>query len=296
MTCCNLCNNNYDLQDSHIIPGFLFNWLIKTSATGFIRSAEQPNRRIQDGWKFPLLCGNCETIFNNWETHFANKIFYKFIHESQRNHLYDEWLLRFCVSVSWRALKYIVHIEKLKNFGETTIENVNFYIDKWRKYLHGDQTYSAYELNHHLYFTEELSEAHEDGHVFINRYLQRAIEIDLISSDEEEFVYVKFPYFILIGFFGEQGKEKNWKGAEVHKKGELKPSCYYMPRYFWSLIKRKCDTVVKMRHSYSARQISKIYKTIEQNPAQYDGSLAKNAFKKDFELFGVSAIVDKGKP
>jgi len=72
MTCCDLCNNNYDLQDSHIIPGFLLNWLIKTSATGFIRSTEQPNRRIQDGWK--LVNSNCKCTMNSTVNDFMRRL------------------------------------------------------------------------------------------------------------------------------------------------------------------------------------------------------------------------------
>lgn len=293
MNFCQLCKQNSELQTSHIVPSFLFNWLAETSSTGFLRSAEQPNRRIQDGWKLPLLCRNCEELLSKWETCFANMIFYRFINEYHRSHNYSEWLLRFCVSVSWRVLSYIVHNDQLKQFAETTTENVSISMNKWRNYLLNNQTFSAHELDHHLYFLEELSEANEDDHVFTNRFLQRTLDFDLISHEDEEFVYVKFPYFILIGFLGKQGKDQNWRGAEVLKKGEFNPYCYSMPGYFWAYIKEKCDRIVKVRQSYSEKQLSKICRTMEMNPEQYNASHTKKAFVKDFELFGTRADVDK---
>ena len=293
MNFCQLCKQKSELQTSHIVPSFLFNWLAKTSSTGFFRSAKQPNIRIQDGWKLPLLCRDCEKLFSKWETCFANMIFYRFINEYHRSHNYSEWLLRFCVSVSWRVLNYILHIDQLKHFDETTAKNVSISMNKWRNYLLNNQIFSAHELNHHLYFLEELSEANEDDNVFINRFFQRTLDFDLISHEDEEFVYIKFPYFILIGFLGEQGKEQNWRGAEVLKKGEFKPSSYFMPWYFWDFINEKCDRVVKVRQSYSEKQLSKICKTMEKNPEQYNASHTKKAFEKDFELFGTRARVDK---
>jgi hypothetical protein len=119
------------------------------------------------------------------------------------------------------------------------------------------------------------------------------LDINLISHEDEEFVYVKFPYFISIGFLGQQGKEHNWNGAEVLKKGELRSSIYSMPHYFWDFLSEKCDGIVKLRQSYSRKQLSRIFDAMEKSPEKYDASHTKKAFEKDFELFGARAEVDK---
>ncbi len=48
---CELCEKTAELQLSHILPGAFFKWLKKTSSTGFLRFAEVPNKRVQDGFK-----------------------------------------------------------------------------------------------------------------------------------------------------------------------------------------------------------------------------------------------------
>ena len=45
---CALCNDKADLRKSHIIPAFFGSYLKKTSATGYLRSGEAPNLRVQD--------------------------------------------------------------------------------------------------------------------------------------------------------------------------------------------------------------------------------------------------------
>jgi hypothetical protein len=45
---CALCGENKKLRMSHIIPNFVFKWMKETSATGFLRSAENPKKRLQD--------------------------------------------------------------------------------------------------------------------------------------------------------------------------------------------------------------------------------------------------------
>ncbi len=156
MKTCNLCKQQAPLQKSHIVPRFLFNWLRKTSATGFVRSGKQPNQRIQDGWKSPFLCRDCEKLFNSWETDFANKIFYKFIDDKINRFDYEEWLLQFCVSVSWRAINYMDSIEQLKDFDVETVGNVNKAISKWGRYLIDSQSASETDLNQHLYFVHGM--------------------------------------------------------------------------------------------------------------------------------------------
>jgi hypothetical protein len=37
--------NAQELQESHILPGFVFRWMKETSATGYLRFGQQPNLR-----------------------------------------------------------------------------------------------------------------------------------------------------------------------------------------------------------------------------------------------------------
>ena len=61
---CALCASTSELQASHIIPRFVFDWLRDTSATGHFRSSQIPDLRVQDGLKPRMLCKRCEQLFS----------------------------------------------------------------------------------------------------------------------------------------------------------------------------------------------------------------------------------------
>lgn len=72
---CKLCKNVRNLQNGHIVPSFIYNWLKDTSVTGHIRYGETPNVRVQDGFKRFWFCWDCEQKMQKWETQFQQKIF-----------------------------------------------------------------------------------------------------------------------------------------------------------------------------------------------------------------------------
>lgn len=101
---CRLCQGTQELRDSHIIPKFVTRHLKETSATGYLRGAEDPDIRLQDSKKIPLLCDSCEQLFSGWEREFKNQIFDK-VKDSDFSQLeYGPWMTKFVVSVSWRVL------------------------------------------------------------------------------------------------------------------------------------------------------------------------------------------------
>ena len=66
-----------ELKESHVIPSFVGRWLKRTSATGYLIAVDTEGtaERSQDLYKTQLLCISCESILNQHETYFANKIF-----------------------------------------------------------------------------------------------------------------------------------------------------------------------------------------------------------------------------
>ena len=77
MSHCALCDANSPLRVSHIVPHFVLDSMKAESLTGFIRSIDQPNLRLQDCFKTELLCDACEQRFSRWETDVANTVFTK---------------------------------------------------------------------------------------------------------------------------------------------------------------------------------------------------------------------------
>src|ERR1017187_10349018 len=101
---CELCQKQANLLQSHVLPAFVFKRL---KNAGHIRHSQTPNRRAQDGFKKEWLCRECEDLFNSFETPFATQIFHPYDLDRAIRVRYSEWMLKFCVSVSWRSLLYL---------------------------------------------------------------------------------------------------------------------------------------------------------------------------------------------
>ena len=102
---CKLCGKQSTLRESHIIPKFVLKWIKSTSATGYLVSASNAEKRLQDGTKIRLLCDSCEELFSGSEKYFSEKIFRPYHDKGVRSFGYDEALERYLTSLSWRALK-----------------------------------------------------------------------------------------------------------------------------------------------------------------------------------------------
>jgi hypothetical protein len=102
---CGFCSAQAPLRDSHVLPAFVYRWLRNRSGSGHIRHTDNPNRRVQDGLKLPWFCGDCESLFSRYETAFATKVIHPW-HAGTYKITYEDWLLKFCVSISWRVLRY----------------------------------------------------------------------------------------------------------------------------------------------------------------------------------------------
>ena len=278
-----------ELQESHITPAFIFRWLRKTSPTGFVRMSNEPNRRKQDGLKLYLLCKDCEQLFSGYETKFANEIFYPFVNSGTRGFDYEDWMLKFCVSLTWRSLKYYELTGQLDEFGSTFIEQAKIAEKLWRNYLLSENDSPSSELEHHIYFMDSLIEVGEDDYPFINRYVQRVLDMDIVTTDVEAFVIVKIPYLSFIGFIGRQSDEKCWSGGELGKHNLLLTGEYTAPSYYWEHIKKKCVISHKMYDGISNKQRNKIDKARANNSNNPNRVASRKAIKDDIRLFGNNA-------
>ncbi len=121
---CKLCNKKAELRNSHLTPKFVISWLKKTSVTGYLRQAINPNLRKEDMNKKYLFCNDCEQLLGKYESQFAKKIFFPFVEKelnewgSQTGNIptfnYEEWLLKFIISLQFRHLITVEADTKIK--------------------------------------------------------------------------------------------------------------------------------------------------------------------------------------
>src|SRR3546814_5636435 len=122
-----------------------------------MRNTDNPNRRVQDGLKLPWLCGECEALFSRDETAFATKLFHPW-HAGNYRIPYDDWLLKFCVSVSWRVLRYARGRNPDTHYTDAQEALMDDADVRWRAFLRGAEPHPGPFEQHLLRSEEHTSE------------------------------------------------------------------------------------------------------------------------------------------
>ena len=105
MGVCALCKSERLLQESHILPKFVFDRIKQNSPTGYLRGGfVNPNQRKQDGDKAKMLCEHCEQLFSQAERLFAENVFEPYHESGTTSFTYGPWLSYFISCVNWRTL------------------------------------------------------------------------------------------------------------------------------------------------------------------------------------------------
>jgi hypothetical protein len=217
---CRLCQLSEELQESHIIPAFAFRWL-RGPHKGYLRNTQEPNKRVQDGLKLPFLCKQCERHSNQFETNFANELFYPLNTHGVEQARFGAWLLKFCVSISWRVLSCQKEMGHLSHFSPTQITAADHALSGWSQFLLGQMPHPERFEQHFLPFDlidEETTLSSLPPN--INRYLQASIDMDVAASETTAFTYVKLGKFAIIGFI-DVPNAKQWIGTKVPVRGGI---------------------------------------------------------------------------
>jgi len=288
---CKLCHKKTDLKLSHIIPKFLYRWLKGTSATGHIRLGQNPNVRVQDGFKEYWLCDECESRLNAWETEFANRIFYPSVQEDKNSFEYREWLLKFAVSLSWRTLVYAKNIG-VPHFSDEQKQEADLALETWRDFLLGNiknpRKYQQYIIPVGIITKHSMPDLPRN----MNFYLLRSLQLDAVANKTQAFVYTKIPYFIFIG--GVQLKPKQWKDTMVHvRKGIIGGRNITLPQFFFNYLKEKASRLKQIQKNISEKQRKKMESCVGNNIEKLAESETFKALNGDFELFGQDVFEDK---
>lgn len=288
---CALCRQERELRCSHFIPGFVYRWLKESSGTGYLRFSQSPNQRVQDGLKKDFLCADCESLLNEFETEFANKIFYP-LHQNEQLRLskgpwfnYKSWCMKFSVSVSWRCLMLARELG-LQHFSETQRLLADQALETWRAFILGKiENPGPYEQ--HMVILDHLADyAFCDLPSNFNRYLLRAVELQPIRTKESAFIYVKMCRVMIFGFIQEP-EMRWWRGTKLRvRNGQVGGAKIVLPRPLLSYLKRRAEFVGKAEKSISPRQQDKIRVDSEKKLERVLDSETLQAQLYDYEMFG----------
>jgi hypothetical protein len=283
---CALCSACGPLRESHIIPRFVFEWLVQTSGTGHIRFGHNPNLRMQDGLKQDLLCSNCELMLSAWESETARTVFKPYHRNTGATIKYNGSFAKFCASVCWRVL-FIFRGLGLKHFTEEQRRLADGALSRWADFMfsrvrNGDE----YEL--HLLPTGLLANNTPRSSLpsNINRYFTRAIDIDVGFNDVSAFVYIKMCKFIVIGFI-QMLNPKHWRGTRVStRRGTISPRTYAAPDSFLHYILDRARNMEKVLSQLSPTQQKKIAEAMRNNRDRLAASESFAAMSADVAMFG----------
>jgi hypothetical protein len=286
---CRLCGDLRELQLSHVVPAFVFKWLKKD---GFIRHAENIDRRVQDGAKAYWLCLECEERLNKWETEFSKKLFHPINSDSSHVASYGDWLLKFCVSISWRTLLYITTDHHLNHFTESQKGEATKALDVWRRFLLGELPNPG-KHEQHLLPLDIIKSTAFNLPPNINRYLTRAVELDVGCSASSAFVFSKLGRFAIFGFINVL-KPRSWEGTKVGVRGgTIRPRQYVLPSQVGKYLSDRAQRAWTSMRGLSETEQHKIDKHIMANPDKFIHSDLYRAMEQDIELFGADAFSRK---
>lgn len=290
---CRLCQSEREVKLSHIVPRFVLEWLFNTSP-GYLRNASNPNLRIQDGIKSELLCEDCEQRLSKWEKAFAENIF-KPLHESHGKTAifpYNDWAMKFAVSVSWRVLSHIKQLG-LSHFSEKQKKSADRALETWAEFLLNNRDDLGPYEQHMLFF--DVIERHnfQDLSPYMNRYLLRTVDMDVICSENSALVYSKMGRIALFGVIS-GSNTKNWKGTKMlAKEGVLGNDCQISINIY-EYINDRSNRVAQSLAGISPKQRGKIDSMLRKELQDGPDKLAKSepftAMTHDVKLSGKAAF------
>ncbi len=295
---CRLCNAKATLQNSHILPAFVFRWIRESSGGGHLRGGVTPNLRVQDGPKRYWLCVDCEGLFSRTETNFANRVFYPYTSDSSSRITYGEWLLRFCVSVSWRVLQFYKEEIPLNSIGPDAAARITEAEGSWKAFLLGQRPHPGHFRQHLLPIDANAIQSiaihstrfSQDLSPNLNRYLMRMTDMELCDSKAASFVYSKIGRFVILGFI-RQERPNQWQGSRVHlRTGLIEPRNYKLPSGFLDYLNVRARMVAELLAGISPSQVKKIDEARRANVENYVGSDEFLSMLHDLRMFGEAAF------
>lgn len=287
---CPLCGTHGPLKVSHIVPAFVFRWLRDTSSTGHIRAGDAPARRVQDGLKKRWLCGSCEALFSGLERRFCNELFNPWSVGDVRRVDYGDWLIRFCVSVSWRILRHGMDSQPMDHLSEDQQAAAGEAEETWRRFLLGELPHPGRHEQHIIPWLGPLQGGPQDDLPDnLNRYLMRGTGIDVFTTGDGAFTYAKMGRFAVFGTIARV--RDRWEGTKVHLNGRLPCLRIVLPGFMRPYLKRQALKLRAADRAIPAHHRARIEEELRRDPSRFHASDQFAVMMHDADAFGIQALI-----
>jgi len=209
---CALCGSPRKLEQSHIIPQFVYRW------------AKTTGHEIPRGSTRAMLCGECEDLFSAQESEFARLVFHPVAAGSPLSAKYGGWLRKFAASVCWRILEERGALDGLAGFTGRWAGEAASCRAAWRDYLLGRRPDVG---PHHLHLLPvgTLPDGVRRASGVAPAYgtnLAGLVASDVCCTDSEAFVGARLGPVVLVGLIADPNPQL-WRGTRINAEGKLKP-------------------------------------------------------------------------
>lgn len=278
---CRLCSEQSEVRESHIIPAFVARWLKETSATGYLRGYQVPDRRAQDLPTVRLLCAACEQRFSVAERQFAQSIFIPLLDDHRSRFVYDEWLRYFAVSLAWRCV-VTSNGEGLRDHPHHD-EAINSARETWKKYLVG-QTDTAGPYRFNLFFTPLGGRSNSRVPDGLSWYFSRGADMTTVYSKARAATYAKLPGMLLWTSIVPPDPG-GWRGTRIAKRGTLRERGQALgENWAGQFLMGRAETVYKRINNLSPKQRERIADSVRRDPERAAQSHSFAAWLDDERL------------
>ena len=265
---CRLCLLNPAIEDSHILPRFVFRAIKSDSPTGFFRNPNNPNRRLQDGDKFPLLCTECEQRFGDAESKFARRVFSAF-HSSDQDHFdYGPWLHYFMTSLAWRTL--ILDLPGLESDPANPRYAVTLLMaeaERMRLYLLGANNLAGCLRNHAIAWTKGQCGSAELAAAGPNVKIRRSVFGHSIIDQSNGYMGILHNLAGFMCFYIVKGNPRDaWNGTKVNPSGGAIKQPQRVDSWLMAELLSCIVASAKKMTAMSPTQKQKVDEAVRKNP------------------------------
>ncbi|WP_420557154.1 hypothetical protein [Roseovarius sp.] len=289
---CILCRTDPPINNSHVIPKFVFKWMIATGGSKYLRYAGAPNKRVQDGIKVPLLCVSCERQIGDTENDFSQKIFLPSVNNNVIPKRIGATQYRFICSLHFRTIAYLLkHTSDPDFYSSKQKRLILSTFMRMRHYLKGE-SYSVspaklYLLPLGLGEIGNLAGLPTNWH----RFIRRQTEIDLFGSDSGKVLgsYVKFGPWVSVCLIENKGEP--WTIGEIFPRSTKVLNRHGMlPNYLFDYLIERARNSQEAMGKISDRQNAIIDENFKKADFVDAGKQMLDALHADFEAFGPDAF------
>lgn len=275
---CALYDIETELKLSHIIPKFAFDYLKRTGGK-YLRTYENPDRRVQDGPKQYLLCEKAEQEFSKRERWFSNNVFLPYLKENKQEFDYDENFAYFMISVLWRVLIDQTNQEDVK--AEKRLDFLEDVKSEWKLFL-ADSIYPVNFNDLNIFLTDRIV-SHNTNGINVDLYMSRIIDATIVHNENftTVAVYVKFLRFMIWSVV--KGNPTDCEDVKIKFiPGKLKTPQRLTDTFFGGFIMNRIQEIDN-RPKANEKQQEIIAKELSKNEEEFWKSDAGKALINDYE-------------